>query len=100
MFNHVRQLAEGRFRSAGDSEGEEEPPGSQSPGDFAALFARKARLPLRSFLPRRRMWMALGVAAGSVVLLGGTGRAAEHQPERAAGPVGELPDVRRCAAHR
>jgi hypothetical protein len=75
MFNQVRQLTDGRSQPVEDPEEEElhGPPSQNSPGDFAALFARKARLPLRSFLPERRVWTAVAAAATSVVLLGGAG---------------------------
>lgn len=40
-------------------------------GDFAALFARRARTPLRVFLPKRRAWVSLGAAAGVMAVLTG-----------------------------
>jgi hypothetical protein len=40
-------------------------------GEFAALFARKARTPLRGFLPGRRVWAACcGTAVGVLVIAG------------------------------
>ncbi|GAA3803724.1 hypothetical protein ACFS5L_41190 [Streptomyces phyllanthi] len=45
---------------------------SRSDGEFAELFARKARTPLRGFLPGRRVWNAVGGSAATVVVIMGT----------------------------
>lgn len=41
-------------------------------GDFADLFARKARTPLRGFLPGRRVWNAIGGSLAVVLVIAGT----------------------------
>jgi hypothetical protein len=44
---------------------------SRSDGQFADLFARKARTPLRGFLPGRRVWNAVGGSAAVVLVIAG-----------------------------
>lgn len=44
---------------------------TRSDGDFADLFARKARTPLRGFLPGRRVWSAVGGSAAVVLVIAG-----------------------------
>ncbi|MCL8011513.1 hypothetical protein [Streptomyces sp. AS02] len=43
----------------------------RSDGEFAELFARKARTPLRGFLPGRRVWNAVGGSAAVVLVIAG-----------------------------
>jgi hypothetical protein len=45
---------------------------SRSDGEFAELFARRARTPLRGFLPGRRVWNAVGGSAATVLVIMGT----------------------------
>ncbi|KUL46917.1 hypothetical protein [Streptomyces regalis] len=44
----------------------------RSDGEFADLFARKARTPLRGFLPGRRVWSAVGGSAAAVLVIAGS----------------------------
>jgi hypothetical protein len=44
-------------------------------GEFADVFARKARTPLRGFLPGRRVWNAIGGSAAAVLVIAGTAAA-------------------------
>ncbi|SDN53213.1 hypothetical protein SAMN04487981_105354 [Streptomyces sp. cf386] len=44
----------------------------RSDGEFAELFARKARTPLRGFLPGRRVWNAVGGSAAVVLVIAGS----------------------------
>ncbi len=44
---------------------------TRSDGQFADLFARKARTPLRGFLPGRRVWNAVGGSAAVVLVITG-----------------------------
>ncbi|MFI7412985.1 hypothetical protein ACIBU0_30365 [Streptomyces sp. NPDC049627] len=44
---------------------------TRSDGEFADLFARKARTPLRGFLPGRRVWNAVGGSAAVVLVIAG-----------------------------
>lgn len=44
----------------------------RSGGEFADLFARKARTPLRGFLPGRRVWSAVGGSAATVLVIAGS----------------------------
>lgn len=44
---------------------------TRSDGEFADLFARKARTPLRGFLPGRRVWNAVGGSAAVVLVITG-----------------------------
>ncbi|MFI6009977.1 hypothetical protein ACIBAG_14335 [Streptomyces sp. NPDC051243] len=44
---------------------------TRSDGEFADLFARKARTPLRGFLPGRRVWNAVGGCAAVVLVITG-----------------------------
>lgn len=46
--------------------------GDRQEGEFADLFARKARTPLRSFLPGRRVWNAVGGSAAAVLVIAGS----------------------------
>ena len=48
-------------------------PDRHQEGEFAALFARRARTPLRGFLPGRRVWTAVGGTAVAVAVIAGTG---------------------------
>ncbi|MFM9556420.1 MULTISPECIES: hypothetical protein [Streptomyces] len=41
-------------------------------GEFADLFARRTRIPLRGFLPGRRVWKAIGGSAAAVLVIAGT----------------------------
>ncbi|MGW1778227.1 hypothetical protein ACWCQQ_03675 [Streptomyces sp. NPDC002143] len=41
-------------------------------GEFADLFARRARTPLRGFLPGRRVWSAVGGSAAAVLVIAGS----------------------------
>lgn len=41
-------------------------------GEFADLFARKTRTPLRGFLPGRRVWNAVGGSAAAVLVIAST----------------------------
>ncbi|AZQ39363.1 hypothetical protein EJ357_42960 [Streptomyces cyaneochromogenes] len=43
----------------------------RSDGEFAELFARKARTSLRGFLPGRRVWNAVGGSAAVVLVIAG-----------------------------
>ncbi|GCB43616.1 hypothetical protein [Streptomyces sp. NL15-2K] len=45
---------------------------ARSEGEFAELFARRARTPLRGFLPGRRVWNAVGGSAVTVLVIVGT----------------------------
>ncbi|WP_055524552.1 hypothetical protein [Streptomyces graminilatus] len=47
----------------------------RSDGEFADLFARKARTPLRGFLPGRRVWNAVGGSAAAVLVIAGSASA-------------------------
>ncbi|WP_369166835.1 hypothetical protein AB5J49_02600 [Streptomyces sp. R28] len=44
---------------------------TRSDGEFADLFARKTRTPLRGFLPGRRVWSAVGGSAAAVLVITG-----------------------------
>ncbi|WP_217205965.1 hypothetical protein [Streptomyces sp. AC550_RSS872] len=44
---------------------------TRSDGQFADLFARKARTPLRGFLPGRRVWNAIGGSVAVVLVITG-----------------------------
>ncbi|UUU30469.1 hypothetical protein JIX56_11440 [Streptomyces sp. CA-210063] len=44
-------------------------------GEFADLFARKTRTPLRGFLPGRRVWNAVGGSAAAVLVIAGSATA-------------------------
>ncbi|MDX3584797.1 hypothetical protein OG920_33000 [Streptomyces europaeiscabiei] len=44
-------------------------------GEFADLFARKTRTPLRGFLPGRRVWNAVGGSAAAVLVIAGSAMA-------------------------
>ncbi|WP_405774010.1 hypothetical protein [Streptomyces sp. NBC_01538] len=44
---------------------------ARSDGEFADVFARRARTPLRGFLPGRRVWSAVGGSAAAVVVIAG-----------------------------
>ncbi|UUU25343.1 hypothetical protein [Streptomyces sp. DSM 40750] len=44
-------------------------------GEFADLFARKTRTPLRGFLPGRRVWKAVGGSAAAVLVIAGSAMA-------------------------
>jgi hypothetical protein len=44
---------------------------TRSDGEFADLFARKARTPLRGFLPGRRVWNAIGGSVAVVLVITG-----------------------------
>ncbi|WP_200301617.1 hypothetical protein [Streptomyces adelaidensis] len=46
-----------------------------SEGEFADLFARKTRTPLRGFLPGRRVWNAVGGSAAAVLVIAGSAAA-------------------------
>lgn len=46
--------------------------GDRQEGEFADLFARKARTPLRGFLPGRRVWNAVGGSAAAVLVIAGS----------------------------
>ncbi|MGW0822415.1 hypothetical protein [Streptomyces sp. NPDC002845] len=46
--------------------------GDHQEGRFADLFARKARTPLRGFLPGRRVWKAVGGSAAAVLVIAGS----------------------------
>jgi hypothetical protein len=46
--------------------------GARTGGDFADLFARKARTPLRGFLPGRRVFNAVGGSLAVVLVVAGT----------------------------
>src|SRR5688572_27262648 len=46
--------------------------GDSQEGEFAELFARKARTPLRGFLPGRRVWTAVGGSAAAVLVIAGS----------------------------
>ncbi|NEA98867.1 hypothetical protein [Streptomyces sp. SID13726] len=48
------------------------PQGDRQEGEFADLFARKARTPLRGFLPGRRVWSAVGGSAAAVLVIAGS----------------------------
>ncbi|KPI11140.1 hypothetical protein OK074_2967 [Actinobacteria bacterium OK074] len=52
-----------------------DPRAEHQDGEFAALFARKARTPLRGFLPGRRVWAACCGTAVGVLVIAGTGAA-------------------------
>ncbi|MFF7391381.1 hypothetical protein ACFZAE_23410 [Streptomyces scabiei] len=41
-------------------------------GEFADLFARRTRIPLRGFLPGRRVWKAIGGSAAAVLVIAGS----------------------------
>lgn len=45
--------------------------GARTGGEFADLFARKARTPLRGFLPGRRVWNAIGGSLAVVLVIAG-----------------------------
>ncbi|MEV0643051.1 hypothetical protein AB0I77_50785 [Streptomyces sp. NPDC050619] len=47
----------------------------RSTGEFADLFARKARTPLRGFLPGRRVWKAVGAVAATILVITGAATA-------------------------
>ncbi|WP_330287625.1 hypothetical protein [Streptomyces sp. NBC_00576] len=49
--------------------------GDRQEGEFADLFARKARTPLRGFLPGRRVWNAVGGSAAAVLVIVGSASA-------------------------
>ncbi|WP_416985071.1 hypothetical protein [Streptomyces sp. T028] len=49
--------------------------GARSEGEFADLFARKARTPLRGFLPGRRVWNAIGASAAAALVITGSATA-------------------------
>ncbi|BBC32468.1 hypothetical protein SGFS_037620 [Streptomyces graminofaciens] len=44
-------------------------------GEFADLFARRTRTPLRGFLPGRRVWNAVGGSAAAVLVIAGSATA-------------------------
>ncbi|MEE1760670.1 hypothetical protein [Streptomyces sp. SP18BB07] len=44
-------------------------------GEFADLFARRTRIPLRGFLPGRRVWKAIGGSAAAVLVIAGSATA-------------------------
>ncbi|MDX3644424.1 hypothetical protein [Streptomyces sp. MB09-02B] len=44
-------------------------------GEFADLFARRTRVPLRGFLPGRRVWKAVGGSAAAVLVIAGSAAA-------------------------
>ncbi|QYX77138.1 hypothetical protein [Streptomyces akebiae] len=44
-------------------------------GEFADLFARRTRVPLRGFLPGRRVWKAIGGSAAAVLVIAGSATA-------------------------
>ncbi|MGW0576626.1 hypothetical protein ACWD25_11795 [Streptomyces sp. NPDC002920] len=46
--------------------------GDRQEGEFADLFARRARTPLRGFLPGRRVWTAVGGSAAAVLVIAGS----------------------------
>jgi hypothetical protein len=48
------------------------PEDDRGEGEFADLFARKARTPLRGFLPGRRVWKAVGGSAAAVLVIAGS----------------------------
>ncbi|MFF6784062.1 hypothetical protein [Streptomyces sp. NPDC012510] len=50
-------------------------PSERSAGEFADLFARKTRTPLRGFLPGRRVWKAVGGSAAAVLVIVGSAMA-------------------------
>lgn len=50
-------------------------PSERSDGEFADLFARKTRTPLRGFLPGRRVWKAIGGSAAAVLVIAGSATA-------------------------
>ncbi|QFR00781.1 hypothetical protein F9278_36515 [Streptomyces phaeolivaceus] len=50
-------------------------PGDRRDGEFADLFARKTRTPLRGFLPGRRVWNAVGGSAAAVLVIAGSATA-------------------------
>ncbi|WP_371576440.1 hypothetical protein [Streptomyces sp. NBC_01314] len=50
-------------------------PSDHGDGDFADLFARKTRAPLRGFLPGRRVWNAVGGSAAAVLVIVGSATA-------------------------
>ncbi|MFJ7049354.1 hypothetical protein ACIQVC_39010 [Streptomyces sp. NPDC101112] len=45
---------------------------TRSDGEFAEVFARRTRTPLRGFLPGRRVWNAVGGSAATVLVILGT----------------------------
>jgi hypothetical protein len=61
--DHIRRRQSAPDRAA------ERPHTSASAGEFAALFASGARTPLRTFLPKRRFWLILGVVAVVIALV-------------------------------
>ncbi|MGW1718820.1 hypothetical protein [Streptomyces sp. NPDC002156] len=46
--------------------------GDRREGEFADLFARRTRTPLRGFLPGRRVWNAVGGSAVAVLVIAGS----------------------------
>lgn len=50
-------------------------PSDHRDGEFADLFARKTRTPLRGFLPGRRVWKAVGGSAAAVLVIAGSATA-------------------------
>ncbi|MFE7837569.1 hypothetical protein ACFU53_16490 [Streptomyces sp. NPDC057474] len=50
-------------------------PSDDRDGEFADLFARKTRTPLRGFLPGRRVWTAVGGSAAAVLVIAGSATA-------------------------
>ncbi|WP_051948218.1 hypothetical protein [Streptomyces scabiei] len=80
-------------------------------GEFADLFARKTRTPLRGFLPGRRVWKAVAGSAAAVLVIAGSATAvaaidwdsgsAEKVTTAAEGPAKEQSssgDTRKAAA--